>query len=432
MNVRAITHAGRTQSLKAWADETGIPSSTIAARLGAGWDAGRALTARPNRKFGRGGRKPLGAPRPVPALKVHPDGRHFCRWHEAGKYHWRYFDRDAARAGAEYKRFAAEWVAAGGPPVGARETVSVARVVALWLAHCAATYRKRGRVTSEVYCCTAATGPLVDLYGDTPAAEFGAPRLAAVREAMVARKWVRRSVNGHVGRLVRMFAWAAALKYVPAPVHQELTCLAPLVAERRADLSESEAVPPAPAADVEAVLTGGHLHERPARRAVLEALVRLQLMTGMRPGEACALTAAVIDRARDPWRAELSGHKVAHKDIARVVFFGPRARALLAPLLPAAGAGLLFMLPPYREGARAVPVTTTSYRKFVARACAAAGVPVWTPNQLRHTRATELMDAVEDDAAVAAALGNTPEVARQVYAARAGETVARRIAEATG
>jgi site-specific recombinase XerD len=34
--------------------------------------------------------------------------------------------------------------------------------------------------------------------------------------------------------------------------------------------------------------------------------------------------------------------------------------------------------------------STHSYRRAIARACAKAGVPSWSPNRLRHNRATEL------------------------------------------
>jgi hypothetical protein len=42
------------------------------------------------------------------------------------------------------------------------------------------------------------------------------------------------------------------------------------------------------------------------------------------------------------------------------------------------------------------------------------------------------MERYEDDRAAAAVIGDSPEVTRQVYAARPGEAVAKRIAEATG
>jgi integrase len=128
----------------------------------------------------------------------------------------------------------------------------------------------------------------------------------------------------------------------------------------------------------------------------------------------------------------VADNKVLHRGIGRVVFFGPRAREALTPLLVGAGPDdPVFRFRPHRPGWLEA-LTSHRYREFVAAACVSAGVPVWTPNQLRHNRATELMDALEDDAAVAAVLGNSPEVTRRVYAHRAGETAARRIAEATG
>jgi integrase len=122
-----------------------------------------------------------------------------------------------------------------------------------------------------------------------------------------------------------------------------------------------------------------------------------------------------------------------HKDIRRPIFFGPKARGELLPLLENCPAeSPVFRFPPYRKGAAWAPVSTTIYRARIRNACEAAGIDVWTPNQLRHNKATEVMDLYESDAATAAVLGNTPEVARQVYADRAGENVAKRIAEETG
>lgn len=45
-----------------------------------------------------------------------------------------------------------------------------------------------------------------------------------------------------------------------------------------------------------------------------------------------------------------------------------------------------------------------------------------------HAKATEVHERYEDDEAVAAALGNSPEVARQVYVDHPADRVAKRIA----
>lgn len=282
-----------------------------------------------------------------------------------------------------------------------------------------------------MYCNRAAMEPLVELYGRERAAAFTPPMLRAVREAMVEKGWVRDTVNAHVARIVRAFAWAATEVLVPAAVHAALALVQPIPAGRRDDLDEGETVEPVPADHVAAVLVGEHLHHKPERRAVLAAAIRVHVLTGMRPGELCSLRCEAIDRTKTPWRYEIAEfNKMLHKDIKRVAFFGPEARAILSPLLGAAGP--VFVLPPARVNAKPCPLTPASYREYIRAACESAGVPEWTPNRLRHNRATYVMDKFEDDKAAAAALGNTPEVARQVYAKNPGEEVARRIAELTG
>ena len=57
---------------------------------------------------------------------------------------------------------------------------------------------------------------------------------------------------------------------------------------------------------------------------------------------------------------------------------------------------------------------------------------MFTPHQIRHTAATLVQRATECDASVAAALGNTPEVARQVYVNDPADGVAKRIANELG
>ncbi len=430
----ALTHAGRTLPIETWAAETRIPAATLRSRLfRLKWPVAKALTAAPDRRFRKGGRKKAGMPRACPELKRHADGRAYCEWSENSAKRFRSFGpwgSDTARDA--YRRFQFEWAArADTEPQVLRPTVGT--LIVRWLAHCHATYRKRDKPTSEVHCNRAAMRPLAELYGTDLASEFGAKQLRAVREAMVARGWVRNTVNAQTRRIVRAFAWAATERLAPVAVHQELALVEPLVAGRRSDLGEGEPVEPAPEEHVAAVLKGQNLHPDPKRRAVLAAMVRVQLLTGMRPGELCGLRADQIDRTKTPWRYEVTAfNKMLHRDTRRVVFFGPKARAILTPFVKGAKPERVFRLPPARKGAGPTPLTALQYRRFVHAACDRAKVPRWSPNQLRHNRATEVMDRYEDDAAVGAVLGNSAEVARQVYASRAGETVARRIAEATG
>ena len=436
-NISQITHNGRTLSLKEWAETTGLSASTIAARLHKlGWDVGRALETPAGKKFargGRGGRKPIGTPRACPPLKPRK-GAAFARWWVNGIEHSRCFGpwgSDEARE--NYARFTAEW-AAGLVMAGNGKERTIAEMIEAWLGYCKSTYRKRGKITSEYHCAVAAVRELNRLYGEHQTGAFDGRKLRAVREAMAARGWVRDTINKHVARIVRCFGWGATEAFVPASVHDTLKLVEPIPAGRRDDVPEGEPVKPVPLEHVTAVLVGDRLHPTPARRSVLAVMVRVQLLTGMRPGELCSLRAEQIERAQTPWKYQVTEYnKTLHKNVDREVYFGPQARGLLADLLDRTpGTELVFRYAPWRKGAAATPITTTGYRARIKAACRAAGVEAWTPNQLRHNKATELMNKYEDDRVVSAILGNSAEVARQVYADNPGAAVARRIAEAMG
>lgn len=66
------------------------------------------------------------------------------------------------------------------------------------------------------------------LYGHTRAADFGPVALKAVRRAMVEKGWSRKLINQRVGRVRRVFKWAASEELVPVAVHQALATVAGL------------------------------------------------------------------------------------------------------------------------------------------------------------------------------------------------------------
>jgi integrase len=140
-----------------------------------------------------------------------------------------------------------------------------------------------------------------------------------------------------------------------------------------------------------------------------------------------------LDRRREPWLYRPpSGGKTYHLEKSREVWIGPVGRAILTPFLEQIEPGkTLFRLAKYRGGGTCA-VSVKFLRQRMDAACAAIGVDPIRPNQLRHAKATAVQREYEDDRAVADALGNTPEVARQVYTDSPARAAARRIAEATG
>ena len=130
----------------------------------------------------------------------------------------------SAASRTEYHRLTAEWLANGRQLGGshvARLTVNEL-ILAFWR-HAKAYYRKDGRPTSEVELARYALKQLKDLYGTTVAAEFRPLSLQAVRERMIGLRWCRKTINGHVDRIRRMFKWAVSQELVPPNVHHGLT-----------------------------------------------------------------------------------------------------------------------------------------------------------------------------------------------------------------
>src|SRR5262249_24253725 len=61
----------------------------------------------------------------------------------------------------------------------------------------------------------------------------------------------------------------------------------------------------------------------------LADMVRLQLVTGMRPGEVCTMRAIDIDMTGPVWLYRPSRHKTEHHGHTRIIAIGPRAQEIV-------------------------------------------------------------------------------------------------------
>jgi integrase len=440
---RKITWKGKTQTLVKWAADTGVPEATIRARLDRlGWSVERALTTAPDRKFSRSpGRPAKDAPRSAPKLKKHAKGQAYVKWMENGNRHQKYFGPwGSAKARDGYARFLRQWSAGITASKSATERHrpgTVGTLLIAWLDHAKARYVKFGKQTSEFHCHRAACNVVLDRYEKLPVSEFGLEQLEAVRADMIdLKKWARKTVNNHVARIVMAFGWGVPRKLVPADVHYALQQVEPIAPGKTA-APERVPVRSAPVAHVEAVLVGEYLHPDPGRRAVLSAMVRVHLFTGMRPNELCAMRPEHLDRTASEWKYTVppTADKNYHREGDRApIWLGPRAQEVLAPLVAAAEVGkhTIFAFPRQRrksEGPR--PVSRLEYARLIAAACKRANVPAWHPHQLRHNRATELRRLYESNAVAARGIGTTEDVAARIYT-DPQEAVDRRIARETG
>jgi integrase len=383
---------------------------------------------------------------------------------------------DSPQSREQYYRVLAEWRANGGTAsqAPAENPLSVAELLLLFWRHAERHYRHPdGTPTSELNDYRLSLRPLRQLYARTPAAEFGPKALKAVRDAMlrqpVTRKvkvedpetgkarWevkvlrvglARKLINQRVGRIVRVFKWAVAEELVPPSVLEGLRAVRGLQAGRT-EARECAPIGPVPEAFIDAVL--------PLVSAQVAAMIRLQTLTGMRPGEVCRMRTIDIDTTGPEWVYKPPRHKTAWRGKSRVIPLGPRAREVLKPWLRLGVEEYLFQpreamaalrarqrvarkgrvqpsqqcrrkrRPKKAPGERYTP---RSYGFAIERACKKAGVPPWNANQVRHNFATGVRRRFGLEAAQVT-LGHSKADVTQVYAER-DQALAERVAREIG
>jgi integrase len=368
---------------------------------------------------------------------------------------------------AAYARVIGELAVAPTAIANPGDQVTVNEILVAFLRHAKVYYRRKdGTPTSELENFVLSMRPVRKLYGYTPAAKFDVPHLEAIRQHYIDSGLCRRVVNQRTGRVVRIFRWAAAKRFVPATVYAALAVVEPLK-EGRSQARETD--PVGPVAD-DAVTATLPFLLRPVR-----GLVKFQQLTGCRPGEATSLRRCDIDSTGPEWVYRPPHHKLAHRRKDRVIILGPRVRALLDEyptddptdyiFSPARG---MAELRAERAAARQTPrwpshlarnvrkrkrrpanvpygkYVRTSYASAIARGVEKANarreklagrgnydpVPRWRPNQLRHAHATKVRKLFGLEA-VQVALGHARADVTQVYAER-DVALASRVAKAVG
>ncbi|MFG0331689.1 MAG: tyrosine-type recombinase/integrase [Phycisphaerales bacterium] len=226
----------------------------------------------------------------------------------------------------KYRRLIAEWLANDGrQPIERSDDLRVVELFAAFMRHARKHYRRPdGTPTNEIENYHRVITLTKDLYGRLRAREFGPAELKAARAQMIARGWSRKSINRQVVRLRSIFKWGVAEGYLPVAVHQALETVRGLQ-RGRSDAAERPPVGPVDEFTVNRAI------EKTTR--VVGAMIRLQWLTGMRPGEVCSMRAIDLDTSGPVWVFRPEQHKTAHHGRERVIALGPRAQELITPFL---------------------------------------------------------------------------------------------------
>lgn len=296
--------------------------------------------------------------------------------------------------------------------------LTVGQLTVRYLEHAQRYYVKRGRPTGEVPMIKTALKRLNRVAKDAFADELSPQHMRAVQAQCIADGVCRNYVNHMTRRIRRMVKWAVGEEFVPATVLISLQAIGDLKRGRSA-ARETGPVRPVSIEHVNAVL--------PLLSRQVAAMVKLQLLSGCRPNEVVQMRPCDLDRTGEVWEFVPQSHKTEHHGKERRIYLGPKAQAVLLPFLDDRPGDAYCFSPAEAEAARRAaqraarktPVQPSQrnrkkaepelqpglqydvcgYRRAIHRACQRAGIPKWSPNQLRHTRATDLRKAFGIEAA---------------------------------
>ena len=349
-----------------------------------------------------------------------------------------------------YARFVAEIAAKPvsvpiAPTKASDVQVTVVELAAAYLDFAEGYYVKDGRPTGELPVIRRALIIVNELYGRQPAVEFGPLALRAVQQKLIQDHYARKTVNHFVAVIRRLFRWAASQELISVVTYQALTTV-PGLKKGRSAAREPDPVRPVADEVVDATL--------PFLPKVPADMVRFQRLTGCRPTEVCTIRPIDVDRSGEVWLYRPASHKTSHRDLDRVVFIGPKAQQILLPYLLRDAQTYCFSpadseahrhaeqreqrktrLQPSQVNRRKRHAVRTpkafytkdSFNRAIRRAVDKANasrakqgsdlLPVWHPNQLRHSTATEIRRQFGLEAAQVI-LGHTTANTTEIYAER--------------
>lgn len=408
-----FTFRGETLSLSEWSKKTGVPPSTILSRLKLGWSIGDALT-RPRQVE----RLPEAIAVKIPTMSYHSSGQARV-WHNGGYIYlgkW-----GSPQAAARYEQLVRDIRRqAERALLPAAKTPSVAQLTEAFWAHCRQHYTKHGKPTAEVYCFKRAIDALLLTCPGLQARDFGPVQLREVRAEILRQPGrkkhgqqttvTRAYANEQINRVRRIWAWGVEQGLIPLEVYQALQVVKGL-RRGKTTAPESKKIKPVAWEHVEKTI--------PHLPADLQAMVRIHWLLGCRAKESYIMRPCDIDRSDPdawlykPWTSKVEDLEAEGEELA--YWIGPQGQTLLRPWLERCSSAEAFVFPGpqghQRTGQALGRWDKDSYGRAVEKACQAAGVPSWSPRQIRKGRANQVRDLEhqagrDGRAAAQAALGH--------------------------
>lgn len=347
------------------------------------------------------------------------------------------YDTKASRV--TYDALIGQWLASGrspsfGLPRDEKSECTLRELIRLYSAWAKKHYRHSdGTPTGTHQNMKPLMKRLLKWYGQKPASKIRPLVLKDIVRRLIDEDLSISSVNDAIGRIRHMFRWAVSEELVPVEVYQALRTVA---GEQRGRSAAK------PRKIVQAVSNEVIEQTMPKLPEVVQSMVKLQRLTGMRPAEVCLIRPCDLQEYDGVWLYTPERHKTEHHGKSRVIVIAGKAQAVLTPYL---GEPDEYCFSPRRSVAlqRAIRTAnrvtpkgqgngpgkrpknhggdryrTDSYRRAIHRACeqiwGKKGAK-WSPNQLRHAAAEEIQ-GIGDIESVAAVLGHSKIDTSKLYA----------------
>ena len=273
-------------------------------------------------------------------------------------------------------------------------------------------YQKAGRPTTQRRYVERVCRSFAEHCGDVPVGRLNKGLLVTWRDRIEEdRGQTRTTINKKQAAVKRMLAWAAERDLVPENVWHAMNSVRPL---RRGEVGDR----PERGKPRRAVTWAEVVQVAEQCSPQVAAMLRLQALTSMRPGEVVSMRWSDIDRSQtnhDGWVYRVRNGKTSHHGTETTYLLKDQAQAILAGFPATPNAHIFSPRTAMEERRLALRATRTSkvtkqteqrdrgrrrtyadcwglneYRRAVQRACTKAGIAPFTPHEVRHGAITHV------------------------------------------
>ena len=310
----------------------------------------------------------------------------------------------------EYDKIIAEFVANGRQAFLTSDELLVEGLIARYLDYVEKELTLGPKTRNKLSVCFRL---LNKLYGKQLVIHFSAAALKSIRRQYLERGLARKTINDYIHTIRQVFDWGCEEEIVPPEIAGALRMVKNLQ-KGKSTAAELDPVKPVSDEIIEKTLKFVTIPQ------VID-MVRVQKFICGRPQDMHNMRYCDIDQSGEIWKYTPFTHKTEKRGKIRILPIGPRAQKILKPYLERCKETQEQFVFPWPESNKKGP---TYYANAIKAACKKAGIPKWSPNQLRHSGGTEVRKKFGLDAAQAI-LGHASAKTTEIYAKVAFEKAAK-------